>query len=48
VALAEDLRAVGFAAVEDLGPAEIHARYFAGRSDGFAPGSTGHLALAAL
>jgi methyltransferase (TIGR00027 family) len=48
VALAEDLRAVGFAAVEDLGPAEIHARYFAGRSDGFAPGSTGRLALAAL
>ena len=47
-ALAEDLRAVGFAAIEDLGPADIHARYFADRSDGFAPGPTGHLALAAL
>jgi methyltransferase (TIGR00027 family) len=47
-ALAEELRAAGFAAVEDLGPGDIHARYFADRSDGFAPGPTGHLALAAL
>jgi methyltransferase (TIGR00027 family) len=46
--LAQDLREIGFASVEDLGPAEIHARYFAGRSDGFAPGLLGHLALAAV
>ena len=45
-ALAQDLRDIGFASIEDLGPAEIHARYFAERSDGFAPGPTGHLMLA--
>jgi methyltransferase (TIGR00027 family) len=46
--LAQDLRDVGFASTEDLGPAEIQARYFADRSDGFAAGPTGHLALAAV
>jgi methyltransferase (TIGR00027 family) len=46
--LARDLRAIGFSGVEDLGPAEINARYFAARSDGFAPGPTGHLALATV
>ena len=47
-ALAQDLRDIGFVAVEDLGPAEIHARYFAGRADGFTPGPMGHLALAVV
>jgi methyltransferase (TIGR00027 family) len=32
--LAGDLRAVGFTRVEDLGPNEIHDRYFKGRTDG--------------
>jgi methyltransferase (TIGR00027 family) len=32
--LAADLRRVGFTRVEDLGPDEIHARYFKGRTDG--------------
>jgi methyltransferase (TIGR00027 family) len=47
-ALAQDLRKIGFAATEDLGPAEIHARYFARRSDGLAPGPTGHIVLAVM
>ena len=46
--LARDLAALGFSAIEDLGPAEIHARYFAGRSDGFHPGPSGHLMRAAV
>jgi O-methyltransferase involved in polyketide biosynthesis len=33
-ALAADLRAAGFARVEDLGPDEIQERYFKGRPDG--------------
>jgi hypothetical protein len=33
-ALAADLRGVGFTRVEDLGPDEIHDRYFKGRTDG--------------
>jgi methyltransferase (TIGR00027 family) len=33
-ALAADLRAAGFAHVEDLGPDEIQERYFKGRTDG--------------
>jgi methyltransferase (TIGR00027 family) len=32
--LAGDLRGVGFTRIEDLGPDEIHDRYFKGRSDG--------------
>jgi len=32
--LAADLRGVGFTRVEDLGPDEIHDRYFKGRTDG--------------
>lgn len=45
-ALVADLRALGFASVEDLGPTEINRRYFAGRTDGLAVGSAGHLATA--
>jgi methyltransferase (TIGR00027 family) len=33
-ALAADLRGVGFARIEDLGPDEIHDRYFKDRTDG--------------
>jgi O-methyltransferase involved in polyketide biosynthesis len=33
-ALARDLRAIGFTQIEDLGPDEIHDRYFKGRADG--------------
>jgi O-methyltransferase involved in polyketide biosynthesis len=47
-ALAQDLRDIGFVSSEDLGPAEIRARYFADRSDGFTAGPTGHLALATV
>jgi methyltransferase (TIGR00027 family) len=32
--LAGDLRGIGFTRIEDLGPDEIHDRYFKGRSDG--------------
>ena len=32
--LAGDLRGVGFTRIEDLGPDEIHDRYFKGRTDG--------------
>ena len=32
--LAADLRGLGFTRVEDLGPDEIHERYFKGRTDG--------------
>ena len=46
--LAQDLRDIGFASIEDLGPAEILARYFAQRSDGFIPGAMGHLMLAVV
>jgi methyltransferase (TIGR00027 family) len=47
-ALAEGLHDLGFVSVEDLGPAEIHARYFADRPDGFAPGPTAHVVLAVV
>ena len=46
--LARDLTRLGFSTIEDLGPAEIHARYFAGRNDGFHPGPTGHLMQAVV
>lgn len=32
--LARDSRGIGFTRVEDLGPDEIHDRYFKGRADG--------------
>jgi len=41
-ALHTKLRALGFGEIEDLGPAEIFARYFPGRS-GSVPGKGGHL-----
>jgi methyltransferase (TIGR00027 family) len=47
-AMARDLREMGFTSIEDLGPAEIHERYFAGRSDGLTVGPAGHLALAVI
>ncbi|HTS78878.1 MAG TPA: class I SAM-dependent methyltransferase [Bryobacteraceae bacterium] len=45
--LAQLLKELGFSAVEDLGPAEIDERYFAGRNDGLrvSPG-WGHLCSA--
>jgi len=45
--LADGLRRLGFARVEDLDGAAINARYFAGRADGLRVGSgIGHLAKA--
>jgi methyltransferase (TIGR00027 family) len=41
--LARELRASGFAVAEDVAPAAINARYFAGRRDGLAVGGMGHL-----
>ena len=41
--LAADLRALGFAELEDLGPDELNARYFAGRRDRLRVGSLAHL-----
>jgi hypothetical protein len=32
--LAVELSALGFTPIEDIGPAEINARYFGGREDG--------------
>ena len=46
--LAQELRNLGFRSIEDLGPAEIQARYFSGRSDGLQPGPAGHLMLAGV
>ncbi|HYM31171.1 MAG TPA: class I SAM-dependent methyltransferase [Candidatus Cybelea sp.] len=43
-----ELRSLGFARVEDLGPMEIGARFFVGRTDGFQPGPSGHLVLATV
>jgi O-methyltransferase involved in polyketide biosynthesis len=45
-ALAGELRELGFGQVEDLGQAEINARYFAGRADGLGVGTLYHLAAA--
>jgi methyltransferase (TIGR00027 family) len=45
-ALASDLRRLGFTAIEDLGPDEINARYFADRADGLRVGGIGRLACA--
>jgi methyltransferase (TIGR00027 family) len=43
VELTKDLRAMGFGHVEDIGPAEINARYFKDRADGLRVGSLSHL-----
>jgi methyltransferase (TIGR00027 family) len=42
-ALLSDLAQLGFGSIEDLGAAEINARYFADRSDGLAVTGGGHL-----
>ncbi|HKD12682.1 MAG TPA: class I SAM-dependent methyltransferase [Thermoanaerobaculia bacterium] len=44
--LAGELRTLGFQSTEDLGPAEINDRYFAGRSDGLSVRRVGHLVKA--
>lgn len=41
--LAGELRAMGFAAAEDVPPEVLNARYFAGRADGLRVGGLGHL-----
>ncbi|MBO0723423.1 MAG: class I SAM-dependent methyltransferase, partial [Blastocatellia bacterium] len=37
------LRDMGFGLIEDLGPDELNARYFQGRTDGLQVGSLGHV-----
>jgi methyltransferase (TIGR00027 family) len=44
--LADDLKGLGLALVEDMGNPELRERYCAGRTDGLAPGATGHVARA--
>jgi methyltransferase (TIGR00027 family) len=44
--LQEDLRRIGFADLDDLGPQELNARYFAGRVDGLRVGSLAHVMVA--
>jgi len=46
LALADELRVVGFTQVRDLGPDAINATYFARRSDDLRVGALGHLMLA--
>jgi methyltransferase (TIGR00027 family) len=41
--LKKDLLAMGFGYVEDIGPAEINARYFEDRTDGLRVGSLAHI-----
>jgi len=41
--LAADLRALGFDAIEDLGPTEINERYFRDRADGLKVGTLARL-----
>ena len=41
--LSRELLALGFAVAEDVPPAAINARYFAGRRDGLEVGGMGHL-----
>jgi O-methyltransferase involved in polyketide biosynthesis len=41
--LANDLRAMGFGHVKDIGPDEINARYCANRKDGLRVGGLSHL-----
>jgi methyltransferase (TIGR00027 family) len=47
-ALAADLRGLGFGALEDVGPAELNPRYFAGRADGLVLGGISRLMHAAV
>jgi len=42
--LANELREIGLVLVEDLGSQALSERYCAGRTDGLAPGTTGHIA----
>jgi methyltransferase (TIGR00027 family) len=44
--LRDDLNRIGFAVLDDLGPQELNARYFAGRSDGLRVGSLAHVMVA--
>jgi methyltransferase (TIGR00027 family) len=44
--LASELRGIGFTHVEDLGPDEVHARYFKGRTDGLRLSGIGRLVKA--
>jgi methyltransferase (TIGR00027 family) len=44
--LAGELRGIGFTRVEDLGPDELHARYFTGRTDGLRLNGLARLAKA--
>lgn len=44
--LVKDLRAMGFGRVEDIGPAEINAKYFKGRTDELRVGSLAHIVSA--
>jgi methyltransferase (TIGR00027 family) len=46
--LASELRHIGFTHVEDMGPEEAHARYFANRSDGLHLGRVAHVMKAGL
>jgi methyltransferase (TIGR00027 family) len=41
--LANDLRAIGFEHIEDIGPEEVNKRFFNDRSDSLRAGSFGHL-----
>jgi len=41
--LDKDLRAMGFREVEDLGQADINAKYFKDRTDGLRVGSLAHV-----
>ncbi len=45
-ALRDELRRIGFADIDDLGPGELNARYFAGRRDGLRVGSLAHVVAA--
>jgi methyltransferase (TIGR00027 family) len=45
-ALAAELRALGFTELEDLGPEELNARFFGGRSDGLRTGALGRVMCA--
>ncbi|HUH65061.1 MAG TPA: SAM-dependent methyltransferase [Syntrophales bacterium] len=47
-ALAEELSALGFSSIEDLGPDEINARYFAGRDDNLYVRGFGHIMKAVM
>ncbi|MEO8218100.1 MAG: class I SAM-dependent methyltransferase [Acidobacteriota bacterium] len=45
-AIDSELRAAGFASVQDLGQAELNHRFFSGRSDGFRVGEGGRIIVA--